>query len=706
MSRPAATAPESGASARLGLLLLAACGLVLAYAAWSALQVGGERVAGIVTYFGEVVTTAAALALTGMRGLEETERSARRGWLLLAAAFAGFLVGDGTGAVYVLVLHSQPPFPSVADAGYAFGIAMTLPALLFLGGGTLGTSRLRVVLDGGIVAGALLLLSWMTVLRAVYEAGGDHSIAFALALAYPISDVVLVMVALTLLSQTRQVNPALLMVTLGILAGAFGDSVFAYLSAKGLYRTSYVVETGYFAASLLIATGSRIRTGPRSVANDAELSTWQIVVPYVPVVLACGLFLWYRLIEQPDDNVAEEILELLLCLVLARQFVAVLESRSLTRTLNRTLAALQHTAAEREIVVEEAPVGICRLDDRGRLLAANRTFLGIVGLSMVEVLLQPLVRFLHPDDRDGCLAAYQELGEGRLGRLELESRLRRKDGTITWCSQVAGAVRDASGQTEGFVAIVEDVSERRRQAQRAAQIQRRLLPQAAPQIDGYELAGACLPAQDVAGDLYDWVASDGAIDITVADVMGKGVGAALVMAVVRTALRSSPPTVGPAARVQKAADSVSLGDDGLFVTLFHARLDTGSGRLRYVDAGHGYCAIRRASGELVHLSSRSLPLGVRDDEVYYEGTAELAPGDSLIMYSDGLVERDERTADLSDFAHELDESPDAAESVRRLMNWMHGRATDDVTVVVLRRLPEAAVQAAPSRRLLAASLPP
>src|SRR5207247_5902428 len=128
----------------------------------------------------------------------------------------------------------------------------------------------------------------------------------------------------------------------------------------------------------------------------------------------------------------------------------------------------------------------------------------------------------------------------------------------------------------------------------------------------------------------------------VADVMGKGVPAALVMAVVRTALRQAEPSLGPAGRVRAAADSIAAGmsADGLFVTLFHARLDPAAGLLRYVDAGHGHWAIRRPGGELVHLAGRSLPIGVLDDEAFTESVVRLQPGESLVVYSDGLVEAD------------------------------------------------------------------
>jgi sigma-B regulation protein RsbU (phosphoserine phosphatase) len=227
------------------------------------------------------------------------------------------------------------------------------------------------------------------------------------------------------------------------------------------------------------------------------------------------------------------------------------------------------------------------------------------------------------------------------------------------------------------------------QLEQAARVQRRLLPRTAIRIQGYDLAGSCRPANEVAGDFYDWVLSPGGdLDLTVADVMGKGMGAALVGAAMRTALRAASPALGPAARLRLAAELTPLGldEEGLFVTLFQGRLDPASGVLRYVDAGHGHCAIRRSTGELVGLPERSLPLGVLPDADLREGTTRLEAGDTLVVYSDGLVETPERTLELSAFGEDLETASNAGEMVERLMARVPARPLDDVTVVALRRL--------------------
>jgi phosphoserine phosphatase RsbU/P len=357
------------------------------------------------------------------------------------------------------------------------------------------------------------------------------------------------------------------------------------------------------------------------------------------------------------------------------------------------LRCWQDLSAEREILVDQAPVGICRVDEHRRMVQVNVAMASMLGYSKQELTGRSILDINPPEDHARSIAAHDAFMSGKRDLYLSERQWVRKDGSRIWCSLRVAPVRTyEGGPPVSVIAISEDITERKRQALQAAHIQRQLLPRNTPEIVGYDMAGACSPAQNVGGDFYDWVLSDdGQLDLTVADVMGKGMAAALVMATVRASMRAAPPALGPADRARVAADSLSLGitDDGMFVTLFHCRLDIDSGAFRYVDAGHGYCVIRRRSGEFVALPARSLPLGMRESESLEEGTAQLEPGDSLVMYSDGLVETEQRIVELAEFAPELDQSEDAAEAVGRLMASVPPNLNDDVTVVLLRRLPSA-----------------
>lgn len=231
---------------------------------------------------------------------------------------------------------------------------------------------------------------------------------------------------------------------------------------------------------------------------------------------------------------------------------------------------------------------------------------------------------------------------------------------------------------------------------RAAQVISELMPATAPDIDGVDLAAACVAAREVGGDFYDWkTLPSGEVSLTVGDVMGKGLSAALLMASVRAALRAIVGHSDPADVVQRTAEAIDhdLARSGAFVTLFHAQLHPPSGMLRYVDAGHGYVMLLRGDGTTEDLEPWGLPLGVDSREIYREGHVILAPGDSLLIYSDGLTEaRPDLFNDRARLASFLAGSRDAAEAVRGLVAAVEGVTPlpDDLTVAVLRRPPVAA----------------
>jgi serine phosphatase RsbU (regulator of sigma subunit) len=228
---------------------------------------------------------------------------------------------------------------------------------------------------------------------------------------------------------------------------------------------------------------------------------------------------------------------------------------------------------------------------------------------------------------------------------------------------------------------------------RAGQAQAELLPPADPQVPGFELAARCVPAGEgeVGGDFYDWqTLSPSVLSLVVGDVMGKGMPAALMMATVRAVLRAVVPQNGPAAALQRAAQTLDpdLARSGSFVTLFHAQLDVTTGRLTYSDAGHGFVLFRRANGTIEELRHVGLPLGVLSDEIYREDAILLEPGDVLVVYSDGLAQAQPGLlTDRSALAASIDDATSAAGIADRLIEL--GRAagplTDDLTIAVLRR---------------------
>lgn len=225
---------------------------------------------------------------------------------------------------------------------------------------------------------------------------------------------------------------------------------------------------------------------------------------------------------------------------------------------------------------------------------------------------------------------------------------------------------------------------------RAAEVQRGLLPTAAPDAPGWDLAGACLPAHGVGGDFYDWQATPGRLLLTLADVMDRGLGAAIIAATVRSVLRGlgRHEDVGEALALAERVLEPDLDRAGAFVTAFHAALDPATGVLRYSDAGHGLAVLRTADGDLRRLSAQGPPLGVVVGEPRAAGEVTLAPGDALAVVSDGVLERGDRALDPEDvLAGPLGAATSAADAVARVLAGADTATDrpDDLTVVVLRR---------------------
>jgi len=141
--------------------------------------------------------------------------------------------------------------------------------------------------------------------------------------------------------------------------------------------------------------------------------------------------------------------------------------------------------------------------------------------------------------------------------------------------------------------------------ERAVAVQRGLLPTTPPGLDAWQIAGDCVPSREVGGDLLDWYRQPRGVAVTIADVMGKGMSAAIMMATLRAVLRAGTRTGDLASAIAAAAQTMEddFAGTGAFATIFHAELDPDSGRLTYVDAGHGLAVLRRADGRIQRTTS-------------------------------------------------------------------------------------------------------
>ena len=233
-----------------------------------------------------------------------------------------------------------------------------------------------------------------------------------------------------------------------------------------------------------------------------------------------------------------------------------------------------------------------------------------------------------------------------------------------------------------------------REMERARDIQQSLLPKSIPQLQGFEIAAAWHPARAVGGDYYDVLAiGKSRIAICIADVVGKGVSAALLMASVQATVRAfTSELVSPAglcSRVNSALCGNIASDK--FVTFFYAVLDADARTLQYCNAGHPY-PILASSGSIRQLDQSDAVLGVFPDWKYEDCTIELKPGDRLFLFTDGITEAAQ--ADGHEFG--LENIAACAQAQRRssasaltkmllaqVTDFCQARFQDDATLVVI-----------------------
>ena len=210
-----------------------------------------------------------------------------------------------------------------------------------------------------------------------------------------------------------------------------------------------------------------------------------------------------------------------------------------------------------------------------------------------------------------------------------------------------GKVRERDQKEQALLANARVI----RDMEIARQIQISLLPESVPELFGMEIAGRCNSAAHVGGDYYDFFRrSEQTLDLLIADVSGHSVGAALIMAEVRTLLRAQVNSAHSASAILNTLNS-QLYDDltraELFITMFYAKYNSATGRLNYSNAGHNHPMIRRAGEQsCIELDTEGLIIGVKPSVVFEERSIELVSGDVLLFYTDGLTEACDQDGDM------------------------------------------------------------
>jgi PAS domain S-box-containing protein len=436
---------------------------------------------------------------------------------------------------------------------------------------------------------------------------------------------------------------------------------------------------------------------PGSASTLSEQRVWTSLLPYV-LVPAVGVLIVYAWRHSGGGSSLDSGVyigaALLIGLMLFRQVLAILENARLYNRLQRTHRQVEHKNDQLvrsqselrrqkeyfEALVLNSPVAIAIMDLDEKVVSWNPAAERLFGYSQDEAVGRRIDDLLAGTQKmHAQVLEYARQVSGNR-RVDTVTRRSRKDGTLVDVELLAVPVRVGEDQV-GTYAMYHDISElkraeeevrqlnkdlEKRVAERTEQlksamakrqqeaqqrerieqelrvarlIQHTLLPKSLPELEGHQMAVYYQPAREVGGDFYDFLRlPDGRLGLIVGDVSGKGVPAAIVMAITRTMLRAAYHLGSPGEILKQVNDNLFPDiPPNMFVTCLAALLDSRTGRLQYANAGHDLPYVRH-SASVSELRATGMPLGLMPDMSYEEKEITLQPGESILLYSDGLLE--------------------------------------------------------------------
>jgi PAS domain S-box-containing protein len=395
--------------------------------------------------------------------------------------------------------------------------------------------------------------------------------------------------------------------------------------------------------------------------------------------------------------------------------------RALERDLPAAVRAQEAVAREREFaaIAEAIPQLVWRARGDGVAEYFNEAWIAYTGFGPSQLRDNGIEVAIHASDLDRARERWIEaMATGT--PYECEYRLRRHDGSFRWFLARAMPLRGNDGEVDRWFGTCTDIEDQKRAL---AQLERRFelahhvsetlqtasLPAALPAVPEITFSATYRAGQreaSIGGDWYDALRLiDGRIVVSIGDVLGSGLSAAITMIAMRQAMRGAAQILADPVSILEAADRTLREErpDGI-VTAFVGVYDPVTHTFVYAGAGHPPPLLRRPSGEIVELLAPGLPLGVRRKGDTEPRAIEIEPGAFLTLYTDGLIEatRDWNVGEtrLREAVAAIDPARGGRAAERLAAGILHGAASDDVAIMTLAFAPAfpAAAYDVPERR--------
>ncbi len=444
---------------------VAAVWLGVGYLVWVLLGIGGLRATHLATRAAMLVASAAT-AHACATAASRHQGTARKGWALLALTACCWLVSTALAAYQEVTAGQTLPVPSPADLPSALALVLPVLALLsFLHPALPSASRMRTLLDGLLMASSLLFAGWALVFEEAYRSSGDGP-GRALALAYPVVDVVVLSLAIVTVLRVRRGSRlpwALLGTGLGLFVIAHG--AFAYLEVARAYQPGGLDDFAWIAGCLLIGLAALAPDGTemKLSAEPRAGGVAAVLVPYLPVLLAAAV----GLDRQRQGGLSAFLVvnaAVVLVLLVARQLLAQFENLHITRELEKKVttrtAELEREERRFRSLAQNASDVLTIVDARGVIRYQSPSVEHVLGYRFGELVGSEAGRLLHPEERASTLALLTSTPPPPAPPMAVERRLRRNDGS--WClAEITISNLLGDDAVEGIVLACRDIGERR-----------------------------------------------------------------------------------------------------------------------------------------------------------------------------------------------------------------------------------------------------
>jgi PAS domain S-box-containing protein len=439
--------------------VVAAAGLVV-FVLWVGLQIGGEPAAGAAEDVAPALVAMIAAASCGLAARRYQGRR-RLAWSMFGTSAFCWAIGASVGAGYELALGTPPPIPSLADVGYLLAYPAAIVGVMAVPTAPNRTStRGRAIIDAGIIASALLFISWTLGLGTIYRGSTQPSVTLWITHARPFAGIVIITVlTLAVITGTGRTRGRLLLLLFGFTANTLSDAAYAILTANGTYAgSSDLLDTGWVAgyASIALAPLWPIRSRDQQ-AGEGPAGLLQVSIPLMGLLAVAVTTLIVIATGNKMDTFVTFPGVALGILLTASLLLTHRDSLVLLAKSKRAEAQLQERTALMNQIVGHTPAGLARISSELRVMDPNPRLCSLFRAGPRVIVGSSLTDYIPEADVSKVFGSIPAVS-GEIDTVEVDSEAARADGSRLWVHWSATPVRTARGSIDYYIAMFEDIT--------------------------------------------------------------------------------------------------------------------------------------------------------------------------------------------------------------------------------------------------------